>query len=455
MQHSPDTSQIQTYREKWWRIAFSKKPVDRAKATAGINAAYAMLGKSAPAIRFFDSPQQAVRRYTGQSPSQTIFELGELIADLHFAGSGYIQWIVQLMQSDQEELAQLSILADLELPLDAAANQIQAPLLNYLRQLEGGSELFTAFNSKWISRLATTAGQTLWQTNQQSVREEWLKQPWGALLSHAEAAVQPLVQPLSKPLDGLKQQAANAVWQLIDGLPIVQDLKQSAAQLWTNFNRLAPLSFANLPIACNNHVPAIDFAISVMQLDAGIENWQAYQLLTQECCWVYAFEKTCFVIERPVKVCWDAQKRLHAEGKPALLFADDTCVYAYQGAVLPERYGKVSPHRWQADWILAEKNAELRRILIQGIGYERLCQELRAQTLDTWREYVLLKIDLPQQAQVDGRDVIEEPIHLLKMTCPSTQQIHVLRVPPTIYSAQEAIRWVNWDVDPTDFAAQT
>lgn len=33
-----------------------------------------------------------------------------------------------------------------------------------------------------------------------------------------------------------------------------------------------------------------------------------------------------------------------------------------------------------------------------------------------------------------------EPIHLLKMTCPSTRHIHVLRVPPDIFSAREAIR---------------
>jgi len=119
---------------------------------------------------------------------------------------------------------------------------------------------------------------------------------------------------------------------------------------------------------------------------------------------------------------------------------------------LPEKYGQLHPNQWQASWILSEKNAELRRVLIQGIGYARICQQLQAVKLDTWQEYTLLKID--------NADV--EPIYLLKMTCPSTGFIHALRVPPDMRSssrasltAKEAIRWVNWDIDPEEFSVQT
>ena len=66
--------------------------------------------------------------------------------------------------------------------------------------------------------------------------------------------------------------------------------------------------------------------------------------------------------------------------------------------------------------------------------------------IDQYREYTLLKIDA---------DIDIEPIHLLKMTCPSTENIHILRVPPNLTSARDAIRWVNWDVDPEAFAVET
>jgi hypothetical protein len=85
-------------------------------------------------------------------------------------------------------------------------------------------------------------------------------------------------------------------------------------------------------------------------------------------------------------------------------------------------------------------------VLIQGIGYARICQELQATELDSWREYTLLKID---------NNFDEEPIYLLKMTCPSTGFIRVLRVPPHMKSARKAIIWVNWGIDPEEFAVET
>ncbi|MBD1903832.1 leucine-rich repeat domain-containing protein [Trichocoleus sp. DQ-A3] len=119
-------------------------------------------------------------------------------------------------------------------------------------------------------------------------------------------------------------------------------------------------------------------------------------------------------------------------------------VYCF-GVFLPRRYW-THLSQWQAEWLLTEPNAEVRRVLIQQIGYERICQKLAAQAMDTWREYTLLRIDA---------DIDVEPIHVLKMTCPSTGHLHVLRVPPTLTSAREAICWVNWDVDPEAFTVET
>ncbi len=138
--------------------------------------------------------------------------------------------------------------------------------------------------------------------------------------------------------------------------------------------------------------------------------------------------------------------RLHADGQPAVQWSEWECYYFWHGTEIPQKYGAVLSKNWRSQWLLKEPNAELRRVLIQGIGYDRILQELEAVELDTWREYSLLKI----QADID-----DEPIHLLKMTCPSTNHIHVLRVPPNLTSAREAIRWVNWDVDPEAFAVET
>jgi hypothetical protein len=54
-----------------------------------------------------------------------------------------------------------------------------------------------------------------------------------------------------------------------------------------------------------------------------------------------------------------------------------------------------------------------------------------------------------------GRQIINrEPIALLKMICPSTGHIHMMRVPPDTTSAEEAIVWVNHGIHPVGEASQ-
>jgi hypothetical protein len=190
----------------------------------------------------------------------------------------------------------------------------------------------------------------------------------------------------------------------------------------------------------------LDFYVSVLNCSYNQIKWQALQSLLEYCSWILPYEKICIVCDRPLHLRFDNQNRLHAEGEPAIEFTDGYSLYSYHGVTLPEKYGKIHPQQWQSQWLLTEENAELRRVLIQGIGYARICQELQAIELDCWKEYSLLKID---------NDVDEEPINLLKMTCPSTGFIHALRVPPNMNSAREAICWVNWGIDSEEFAVQT
>ena len=188
------------------------------------------------------------------------------------------------------------------------------------------------------------------------------------------------------------------------------------------------------------------FLIEVRECDYNQTSWKIFKMMAENCGWIFPYENVCLICDRPTKISVDSEMRLHAEAEPALQFADGYELYSHHGVTLPEKYGKIHPEHWQAKWILEEENAEVRRALIQGIGYTRICQELQAVELDTWQDYHLLKID-------DNLDI--EPIYMLKMTCPSTGFIHALRVPPNLGSAREAIGWVNWEIDPEEFAIQT
>jgi leucine-rich repeat protein SHOC2 len=142
--------------------------------------------------------------------------------------------------------------------------------------------------------------------------------------------------------------------------------------------------------------------------------------------------------------------------KDLLSLEDDSVEFA-GASYLPRRYWtKLSD--WKPEWLLDENNAEIRRILVERVGYEQICSDLNAIILDTWREYTLLKIDGVEavyEYHEDEHPIDREPMVLLKMTCPSTRHVHILRVPPEMVCAEEAITWVNHGIHPDSFSVQT
>jgi leucine-rich repeat protein SHOC2 len=126
-------------------------------------------------------------------------------------------------------------------------------------------------------------------------------------------------------------------------------------------------------------------------------------------------------------------------------------------AYLPRRYW-IELKKWKPQWLLDEDNTQIRCALIEQLGYEKICKELNAIDLDNWREYSLLKIDGVEAVYDEEKyeKILDrEPMVLLKMTCPSTGHIHILRVPPEMMSAEAAITWVNHGIHPDEFAVQT
>jgi hypothetical protein len=89
------------------------------------------------------------------------------------------------------------------------------------------------------------------------------------------------------------------------------------------------------------------------------------------CGWWWSCEKFVIAIPKPFAINFDGQVRLHAEGIPAVSYKDFN-IYAYHGVRIPEKYGKIHPSQWQEKWLLEEKNAELRQVLVQGIGYGKI-----------------------------------------------------------------------------------
>jgi hypothetical protein len=95
--------------------------------------------------------------------------------------------------------------------------------------------------------------------------------------------------------------------------------------------------------------------------------------------------------------------------------------------------------------ILAERNAELRRVMIERVGFEKFLREVKAEVLDADRdrggERQLLRVPL----------VNDEAIVVVSVHCPSTGRQYVVRVPPDTATCHQAIAWTAGFDNPDDY----
>ncbi|MGC3961078.1 MAG: hypothetical protein QM813_25050 [Verrucomicrobiota bacterium] len=101
------------------------------------------------------------------------------------------------------------------------------------------------------------------------------------------------------------------------------------------------------------------------------------------------------------------------------------------------------PEQLTAKEALAERNAELRRVMIERMGYLRFAQEAKAKVLDKDQDVggprQLLSIDLQE----------DEPLVGLSCQCPSTGRQYFLRVPPKMKTCHQAAAWMAGYDDPS------
>ena len=95
--------------------------------------------------------------------------------------------------------------------------------------------------------------------------------------------------------------------------------------------------------------------------------------------------------------------------------------------------------------ILNTENVELRRVLIERLGYEPFVRQVGGLVRDRDRDVGGER----QLVYIHFED--DEPLTILQVTCPSTRHIHVLRVPPYMRSCHQAAAWIAGFDNPDDY----
>lgn len=137
-----------------------------------------------------------------------------------------------------------------------------------------------------------------------------------------------------------------------------------------------------------------DFCISVLKCNVDRQKWNLSKLLLKHCGSFFLYEKICSICDRPRLISLDSQNRFHAEGTPAIQFNDGFSIYAYRNVRLPANYGRFHPSQWQAKWLLEGHDADITKVLVEGIGYPRIRQEIQSIELNALDKYELLRTNL-------------------------------------------------------------
>lgn len=177
-----------------------------------------------------------------------------------------------------------------------------------------------------------------------------------------------------------------------------------------------------------------------------LNDWDA---LARSCGWWLPYENICFVADRPSALHVDEQRRLHCADGPAMAFSDGYSLYAWHGVRVPGAI-ILHPEAITIKDIHNEANLEIRRIMIERYGWEKLMDQQGA---------TLIAADT-EPVGAPGLRGLFQTRHgrVLVCTCASSGHTFYLEVPPDIATCQQAANWLantSHDDDLAYMAFQT
>jgi hypothetical protein len=184
-----------------------------------------------------------------------------------------------------------------------------------------------------------------------------------------------------------------------------------------------------------------------LHLTAVTEELAGICMLTQSCGWWWPFSGLCILTERPTSLARDDEGRLHNASGPALTYPDGWSIFAFHGVRVGEAVIR-RPESITVRQIQRESNAEIRRVLLDKYGFDRFVLDGGGQRIHTDSFGTLYRCELPG----------EEPGLIVCVTnstpeADGTHKRYLLRVPPSITTAREAVAWTfgmsEQDYSPT------
>ncbi|MBN1516700.1 hypothetical protein JXA32_09050 [Candidatus Sumerlaeota bacterium] len=150
----------------------------------------------------------------------------------------------------------------------------------------------------------------------------------------------------------------------------------------------------------------------------------------------WCYENTAILCDRPVRLRYDAEGRLHSPSGPAALYADESALWAWHGMRVPPRLIDAPQTITVGDLQAENLPRALRRAMIERFGAQRYLRESGGERLhaDAFGELYVAPV------------VRDEPIVMVRVINATPEpdgafKEHWLRVPPETQTAREAVAW--------------
>jgi hypothetical protein len=182
-----------------------------------------------------------------------------------------------------------------------------------------------------------------------------------------------------------------------------------------------------------NWLAFFEFFREVTDLQGETEKLSALIDLAHHAGWWLPHEKICWISERHNILMREDSGRLHDVSGPAVAYPDGWKIYAVHGVRVPAWVieDKKSITSAKVD---AEQNAEIRRVMIDLMGWPRYILDAGLQPIDERENFV----EGTMEALYRCRDGSQRFV----VTCP-TARVFSLGIPNEITTCEQAAKWLG------------
>ncbi|UWZ84629.1 DUF6745 domain-containing protein [Occallatibacter riparius] len=199
---------------------------------------------------------------------------------------------------------------------------------------------------------------------------------------------------------------------------------------------------------------------------------RAYEATAESACWWWPHRDFVIVSERPLEIHreladpprprgWGSH-RLHREDGLAISFRDGWGVWSWHGTRVTRQIIE-APETLTVAQIAAEENAEVRRVMVERMGWERFCSEAKmkiihvdelhskfpdipvSETVEAGTRFVTHYRPGTERAELleaaELRDFEDRPLRFVRLTDPSTGRQYTIRVRHDHKRCYEAVAW--------------